>query len=460
MVKLTLAERIDEKIHRRTTVRMGIRVIQRAFAPPSPYLYSPGGPMPSSRDKYKQKITLFGCQTTPLETTDTRLLKQTTTNSEEVRLTMNRVYESSGNADVNSRRASIAPKVEKKILDLADRVDGYIEDAILNDRTPTHMVRKDTSRESLRNGNNGEENKQDKPTEADNEENTAKKEVRIERKESILSVNEITAVTRIRSSCGGKRPSLAAFLAGVPPPHAMVEKPFLLSDGRIELEAQLNKGIYYHGEEILVSISVRNNSNKSIRRIKVFVVQHVDVCMFSNGKFKNVVAVINTKDNCPITSGSSYEHTYGLVPTKSSTKNWIALEDSYTKSGTSLASSVMCSSNSPDDRNVFAIYVSYYVKVKLIVSVMGGEVSIKLPFTLMHTCNEADSPIEMPRTIYQRKSVVEEVKPEKDAINSQHHRLELMRLKQAAQEKRPEWHNRHEMILQHDNARPHVGQPV
>lgn len=147
---------------------------------------------------------------------------------------------------------------------------------------------------------------------------------------------------------------------------------------------------------------------------QVFIVQHVDVCMFSNGKFKNVVAMINSKDDCPISSGSTYTHTYGLIPTKSSTKNWIALEDSYTKSGTSLASSVMCSSTSPEDRNVFAIYVSYYVKVKLIVSVMGGEVSIKLPFTLMHTCNENDSPTDIPRNILQRKSVVEVLKPEKD----------------------------------------------
>lgn len=39
---------------------------------------------------------------------------------------------------------------------------------------------------------------------------------------------------------------------------------------------------------------------------------------------------------------------------------------------------------------MFAIYVSYYVKVKLLVSVMGGELSLKLPFTLMHTCPEYD----------------------------------------------------------------------
>lgn len=79
------------------------------------------------------------------------------------------------------------------------------------------------------------------------------------------------------------------------------------------------------------------------------------------------------------------------------TKNWIALEDSYSKSGASLASTVLCNSDSPEDRNVFAIYVSYYVKVKLTLSAMGGEVSVKLPFTLTHSCiNEAptDSVIE------------------------------------------------------------------
>ncbi|CAH1153919.1 unnamed protein product [Phaedon cochleariae] len=43
-----------------------------------------------------------------------------------------------------------------------------------------------------------------------------------------------------------------------------------------------------------------------------------------------------------------------------------------------------------EDRNVFAIYVSYYVKVKLLVGMMGGEVSLKLPFTLMHTCSDME----------------------------------------------------------------------
>lgn len=74
---------------------------------------------------------------------------------------------------------------------------------------------------------------------------------------------------KLEPPCGGKRPSLAAFLAQVPPPHATVEKPFLLSDGRVELEACLDKGIYSHGEEVQVSVQVRNFSNKTVKRVKV-----------------------------------------------------------------------------------------------------------------------------------------------------------------------------------------------
>lgn len=109
------------------------------------------------------------------------------------------------------------------------------------------------------------------------------------------------------------------------------------------------------------------------------------------------------------------------------TKNWIALEDSYSKTGASLASTVVCSSNSPEERNVFAIYVSYYVKVKLTLSAIGGEVSVKLPFILTHSCiNEAptDSVIEeaTPKMILEGKENSEEedskAETEKDKQNN------------------------------------------
>ncbi|CAK9812691.1 ARR2 [Anthophora quadrimaculata] len=173
-------------------------------------------------------------------------------------------------------------------------------------------------------------------------------------------------------------------------PHAAVEKPFLLSDGRVGLEAKLDRAMYAHGDSITVHVNVNNNSSKTVRRIKVFIVQHVDVCMFSNGKFKNVVALLSSQEGCPIGPGGSLEKNYTLRPIKRSTKNWIALQDSYTKAGATLASTVMCPGNGPEDRNVFAIYVSYYVKVKLLISAIGGDVSLKLPFTLMYSSTDPD----------------------------------------------------------------------
>jgi Arrestin (or S-antigen), C-terminal domain len=47
-----------------------------------------------------------------------------------------------------------------------------------------------------------------------------------------------------------------------------------------------------------------------------------------------------------------------------------------------LASSAPRGVQTSEEKNVFAIYVSYYVKVKLTLSSMGGEVTLKLPFVL------------------------------------------------------------------------------
>lgn len=53
------------------------------------------------------------------------------------------------------------------------------------------------------------------------------------------------------------------------PPHASADKPFLLSDGRVELEASLDKAVYCHGDAVLVNVAIHNNSNKTVRRLKV-----------------------------------------------------------------------------------------------------------------------------------------------------------------------------------------------
>ncbi|XP_042874275.1 arrestin homolog isoform X3 [Penaeus japonicus] len=163
-------------------------------------------------------------------------------------------------------------------------------------------------------------------------------------------------------------------------PYAAFSKQLLLADGQVEVEATLDKEVYERGESININVSITNHSSRNVRRIKILAVQYVDVAMFSNGKFKNVVAVIDTTEGCPVSSGSSLKRQFQLTPARGAIKNWIALEEFYDRES-ALASTV--ARVDPQEKNVFAIYVNYYVKVKLFTSAIGGEVSVKVPFKLM-----------------------------------------------------------------------------
>ena len=48
-----------------------------------------------------------------------------------------------------------------------------------------------------------------------------------------------------------------------------------------------------------------------------------------------------------------------------------------------------------------------------------------------------------------------------ETITGERHRMQLMRLRRALREKRPQYKQKHEKVIpQHDNARPHVTKPV
>ncbi|CAG9766760.1 unnamed protein product [Ceutorhynchus assimilis] len=393
-VRAYVAERIDEKLHKRTTVRMGIRVVQRAFAPPSPYRYVPGGGKTTKEQaKMNRKALLYGCKSALL---DNRFFLHDSGISRSAE-TVGTAQENPQQIDNEFRSAHRSmPECRRHDIDSTNEDSenkspnlkpiGHVK---FDERQKPDAGQKDSPMVNGQGSGDGDKRNEDYNDGLDKRRMSLKcggPEVRTDSVES----NEDRISDYYRSLCSAKRPSMAAYVAGVPNPHANVEKPFLLSDGKVCLSASLDKGIYSHGEDIRVSVQIKNNSSKTIKRIKVFVVQHVDVCMFSNGKFKNVVAMLNDKESCPIPTSCTLNKTYTLLPLNSSTKNWIALEDTYTKSSSSLASTVCSVTGNAEDRNVFAIYVSYYVKVKLLVSVMGGDVSLKLPFTLMHTCNDYD----------------------------------------------------------------------
>lgn len=52
-------------------------------------------------------------------------------------------------------------------------------------------------------------------------------------------------------------------------PQGSVDKPFLLQDGKVGLRSSLDKSMYGHGENIIVTVDVKNDSRKTVRRIRV-----------------------------------------------------------------------------------------------------------------------------------------------------------------------------------------------
>lgn len=103
-------------------------------------------------------------------------------------------------------------------------------------------------------------------------------------------------------------------------PTSLVNKSFTFSNGKITLEVTLDREYYYHGEDISVTVSVNNNSKKSVRNIKCYVVQHTEITMV-NAQFSKHVAQLETKEGCPITPGTNLCKTFHLTPLASSNRD-------------------------------------------------------------------------------------------------------------------------------------------
>ena len=66
------------------------------------------------------------------------------------------------------------------------------------------------------------------------------------------------------------------------------------------------------------------------KKRKIRAIQHVDVTMFSNGKFKNTIAVSEEMDGLPLTAGNTLDRKYCLTLMENGGgRHWVALEDRY-----------------------------------------------------------------------------------------------------------------------------------
>ncbi|XP_015587863.1 beta-arrestin-2 isoform X5 [Cephus cinctus] len=131
-------------------------------------------------------------------------------------------------------------------------------------------------------------------------------------------------------------------------PSVEVSKEFMMSPNKLHLEASLDKELYHHGENIAVNVHIANNSNRTVKKIKVSVRQFADICLFSTAQYKCTVAEAESD-----------------------------VAD-------------------PSQRENLGIIVQYKVKVKLCLGALGGELVAELPFILMHPKPEEEPP--MPST--------------------------------------------------------------
>uniref|UniRef100_A0A8K9V9Y3 Arrestin C-terminal-like domain-containing protein n=1 Tax=Oncorhynchus mykiss TaxID=8022 RepID=A0A8K9V9Y3_ONCMY len=174
-----------------------------------------------------------------------------------------------------------------------------------------------------------------------------------------------------------------------PGPQPMVEttRSFLLSDRSLHLEASLDKELYYHGEPISVNVHVTNNSTKTVKRVKISVRQYADICLFSTAQYK-----------LPLLSGTSLSIPVTFSLSRSLSP--LALGTTLLFFHLSLFSSVR-ELKDVSNKEVLGILVSYRVKVKLVVSrggyVTSGDVSVELPFVLMHP-KPSDQHISRPQS--------------------------------------------------------------
>ncbi|XP_039987593.1 beta-arrestin-1 isoform X2 [Xiphias gladius] len=146
-----------------------------------------------------------------------------------------------------------------------------------------------------------------------------------------------------------------------PQPTAETTRQFLMSDKPLHLEASLDKEIYYHGEPISVNVHVTNNTNKTVKKMKISVRQYADICLFNTAQYKCPVATEESDD--VVAPSSTFCKVFTLTPflANNREKRGLALDGKLKHEDTNLASSTL-----------------------LLGDLAASDVSVELPFTLMH----------------------------------------------------------------------------
>ncbi|XP_063288271.1 arrestin-C [Pelobates fuscus] len=174
-----------------------------------------------------------------------------------------------------------------------------------------------------------------------------------------------------------------------PAPKADTTRQFMMSDRPLQLEASLEKEIYYHGEPINVNVKINNTTSKIVKKIKITVEQVTDVVLYSLDKYTKTVCSEEINDT--VAANSTLSRTYSVTPflADNRQKRGLALDGKLKHGDTNLASSTILRPGM--DKEVMGILVSYKVRINLMVArggILGdltsSDVFVDLPLILMH----------------------------------------------------------------------------
>ncbi|XP_075690402.1 arrestin-C [Rhinoderma darwinii] len=174
-----------------------------------------------------------------------------------------------------------------------------------------------------------------------------------------------------------------------PAPRAEITRQFMLSDKPLQLEASLDKEMYYHGEPITLNVKINNSTSKIVKKIKIAVEQVTDVVLYSLDKYAKIVCSEEMNDT--VAANSAFSQSYSVTPLLANNreKRGLALDGKLKHGDTNLASSTILRPGM--DKEVLGMLVSYKVRIHLMVSrggILGdltsSDVAVELPLILMH----------------------------------------------------------------------------
>uniref|UniRef100_A0A9R1SB02 Arrestin-C n=2 Tax=Cyprinus carpio TaxID=7962 RepID=A0A9R1SB02_CYPCA len=141
-------------------------------------------------------------------------------------------------------------------------------------------------------------------------------------------------------------------------------KSFMMSDKPVFLEASLDKEIYYHGDPIPVTVKIKNETTKVVKKIKVTVDQTTDVVLYSADKYTK--SVLCEEFGETVEGNATFEKTLPITPllANNKEKRGLSLDGRLKDEDTNLASTTIIRGG--------------------ILSLTNVDVTVELPLTLMH----------------------------------------------------------------------------